>query len=508
MGTRKILSAVSDTASQTLTVTAAAGGIGQRSGYTGPYAVAFTLINLDPDFGVEYKLSGGPWVYLGKKVGTQRLLGSPGSVLLRLVGDGATSVKVDASVEIAPVADDPMPVALTRGSVLGPSGNFTLPPNFKRASAGAARNYAHAFSSWGEFNAVQLVFMNHQTTPVVVDNHVVGASSTAWPSGTYNINLPESGWSAPGGAVNVPASADAASKQPGIALGPKIPIRSIARAAGELDNGRYPLLFARVLSAIGNDNLPLGDLGANFPARYDPINEGFSLLTAPRNDGGDFTSTNTAGWVTSGARETTPAITVFGAVFTYDQAFTTVMWHGDSIMAGGADGATGRTPFGFKATARIRASGKRAAYFNSAISGSPMDRINGRGKDFLALVKPDIVVLAPYTTNSPMGSQAQWDDQWYQVMDLVQTIHAAGKRVVLTTPLPFDSFTPTQNGYRLNQLRRVVESGLPYIDFESFANSVGRFAIAADTFDGTHLSQSGHEKAAALAQPVIDSMIA
>lgn len=399
------------------------------------------------------------------------------------------------------------------GSVNGWCGNFTLPSNFQRASP-SGLNYACAFSAWDEFNSVQLLFMNHQAAAATVSSHIVSSSSTAWPGGVFNINAPEQPWSAPAGAVTIPGLTDNGGYLPGISLGPRIPVRSVPRAPNEPDGGKYPLLFTRVFAAIGNDTMPIGDLGANFPARYDPVNEGYSILTAPRTTG-DFTTTNPGGWNTSGARETTPGLAVFGAVFNYDRAVTTIMALGDSIMAGGADGATGRTPFMFKTVARLRNNGKRAAYFNASISSRAVDSITLRGKTLFDLAKADIVVMAPYSTNNnaalsfSLGTQAGWDAQWYQVMEMVRVVQAAGKRVVLTTPLPFSAFSPAQNAFRLKQLQRVVDSGLPFINFESFANSVGTWANqAVDAPDGTHFSQIGHEKAAALAYPVFDALIA
>lgn len=515
MGIRKNLSAVSDTAAQTLTVTAAAGGLGQLSGYTGAYAVAFTLVNLDSDYGVEYKAGGGPWTYLGKKVGTSRLIGSPAGVMLRLVGDGATSVKVEASVELAPVQDDPLPFDPARGAISGPASNLTTVSNFQ-TNGSTVRNYAMAISMPDEFSAVRLVFLNHQSVAATVDDHAVAASSTAYPGGVFNINAPESAWVAAGTAVVIPAAKGTTQgerdKRPGIALGPVLQIRSIPRAAGELDGGRYPLLFIRTLALAGNANMPVGNEVANFPTLYDPVNAGMSILSTAFNSSGNFTTSNQAGWVTASARETTPILACFGAVATYDKSYTTVMGLGDSIMAGGADGASGRAPFTFKAVNQLRNKGKRAGFYNGSISGSAMDSITIRGKDLFDLFQPSITVMAPYSTNGTgnlaLSTQAGWDNNWYQLMEMVRTIHAAGKIAVLTTPLPFATFTPTQNVFRLKQRQRVMESGLPFVDFESFANSVGRWANAEDTQDGTHLTQLGHEKAAALLMPVLDAMIA
>lgn len=397
------------------------------------------------------------------------------------------------------------------GSIAGPFSNFTIPPNWQ-TNGSSVRNYAMAFSLPDDFSGVQLLFMNHQATEATVDNHVVGAGATAWPGGVFNINAPTSGWSAPAGPVVIPAAtgANAADrgKRPGMALGPRLAVRSIPRAAGEPDGGKYPLLFARILAANGNAAMPIGSEVANFPTLYDPVNDGMSILTTAANASGDFTTSNQAGWSAPSAREPQPITACFGAVITYDESYTTVMGLGDSIMAGGADGGSGRSTFVFKALNRIRLRGKRAAYYNGAISTSRIEQINGRGKDMFKLFQPDIVVIAPYTTNSPMGTQAHWDAQWSETMDMVKTVQAAGKIPVLTTPLPFGSFTPAQNGLRVNQLKRVIGTGLPYVNLESLCTSVGTWADISDTSDGTHLSVSGHDKVSRLIEPVLDALIA
>lgn len=396
-------------------------------------------------------------------------------------------------------------------TIEGLAGNIKLPPAYP-VSGTDIRNFAHAFSAWDEFTAVRCVFANHQATDAVVDGHRVATTSTAWPGGTFNINAPESGWSTLAPALTIPGGTG---KKPGLALGPEFPTTPIARALGELDGGKYPLLLVRTLRAAGNATMPMVDLGTGFPDKYDPVNFGFSMLTAPRSNGVDYVTSNPEGWNTSGARETLPSWTVFGAIFTYTKQTTNFMFVGDSIMGGFADAASERAPWGFRAMARIRET-KRVAYFNGGISGSKMSEITARAKEQLLLVNPAVVVMSPYSTNAetsdPLSAQGAWDRQWYQVMDLVQAVQAAGKIAVLTTPLPFTGISAAQNAMRLKQLRRVVESGLPYINFESLADATGNWAnpvgsTVPDTTDGTHMSQAGHHKASLLAEPVLHALV-
>lgn len=367
--------------------------------------------------------------------------------------------------------------------------------------AGANLTRAVAINAWGDYNAVQLVFLNKSASACTVDNFSVAAGSTIYPSGTNNLALPSGGWGAAQGSVTVPAGS---TYKPGMFITPKIPLRSISRAAGELDNGKYPLLFYRGFIATGNTTESYVQLVSGFPTKWAAVNEGFSLQTAVAY-GGDYVASPN-GW-NNAPNLDLPALGLFGAIFTYDRKYTTVCSVGDSIWAGNNDGVTNICPFGFKATARIRAKGKYCSWQAGGISGSPMTQINLHGKDIISSIAPDILILPSYTINSPAGTQTDWDNQWYYVMDLVQTQLSLKKQVLLLTPLPNSSFNATQNGYRLKQRQRVIDSQLPYVDVESMCTSIGGWADATLTADGTHPLAAGHEVLAALVQPVLDTMI-
>lgn len=385
----------------------------------------------------------------------------------------------------------------TQGAFKNSGSNLPCAPA-SVTSGSAKKTWGGAFSSWGDFNAVQLVFANHTATPSLIDNHSVAVGTTAYPGGVFNIAAPSGGWGAAQGPITAPAGT---SKQPGLVLGPKINIHSLDRAAGELDGGKYPLLFFRNFTDIGNTTAAYGDLGANFPTTYDPENEGFSLLVAAPIFGSDNVTTP-AGWSTS-TRETTPGIVTFGVVFHYDQKFTSVIGIGDSVM----DGSPNRSPFMFKATARVRASGKKVSYTNGGISGSTMVQINAHGKDMINIFAPDIIFLASYTINSPVATQADWDAQWALTIDLAQTQLGLGRKVVLLTPIPNNSITTGQNVFRNKQRNRVINSGLPFVDVESLSDLNGKWLNPLHTVEGTHPTPAGNNAIANLVQPVLDSLV-
>ena len=378
---------------------------------------------------------------------------------------------------------------------------------------GSIKCWGGAISAWDDFHAVQLMYFNHTTVPATVDNTIVGSIASAWPGGTFNIAaVPPGGWSAQSGAVVVPAATGgdptARGHMPGFALGPKLAVRSVARAAGEADGGKYPLLVFRNVTLAGNATPCYFAHAAGFPAAYDPVNEGFSILTAAPVFGADCVATP-GNWVAS-TREDAPAMLTFGAVFYYDKKVKSICGLGDSTMGGLGDGSSQRSPYLFKAAARIKASGKRVSYANQGINGSKMAETNTRGKALISAVGCDILVLHTYTVNdlASLSLASTWDAQWYNVMDLAQAQLAAGKQVLLITPLPLDSLNSTQNALRLIQLRRTLDAGLPCANMESLADPVtGHWADSGSTADGTHPLAATHERMAAIVQPILDSMI-
>lgn len=393
-----------------------------------------------------------------------------------------------------------IPLSAVKGNISAGGGYLPSGPD-GNGSGSANKTWGAVISGWGAFNAVQLIFANISATASVVNNTVVGVGTSIYPGGVNNIAAPSSGWRAPIGSVTVPAGS---AKRPGMFITPKIQVRSVPRAAGELDGGLYPLLYVRNYTATGNTTDSYGSLPAGWAAKWRAANEGFTLQTA-QSYGIDNVS-DTSGW-TSAAGEDAPAFCFFGAIFHYDQKFTTVCSVGDSIWAGNGDGATGISPFGFRATSHIRRSGKLVSWQAGGIGGSTMPDIAAHGKAIISQIAPDILILASYTINSAVSTQADWDDQWYNALDLAQAQMAAGRQVLMLTPLPNDSFSAAQNGYRINQRQRVISSGLPFVDVESLCGLNGRFLNPAHVTDGTHPTQAGHAAIGMLVRPVLNSLI-
>lgn len=366
--------------------------------------------------------------------------------------------------------------------------------------ANSTRN--HVVSAWGEYNAVQLVFLNRSGSASTVENYTVAVGSTIYPSGVNNIAAPSGSWASPKGAVTIPAGTQ---YKPGMFVTPKIPLKSVARAVGELDGGKYPLLYVRCYIGSANSTASYAGLPAAWASKWNPVNEGFTLQTAIAY-GADYVTT--PGPWNAATGEDSPAVTFFGVIYTYDRKHTTVCSIGDSIWAGNGDGVTGICPFGFKATARIRASGKYCAWQSGGIGGSQITQINLHGKDIIANLSPDIIIIPSYTINSAMSTQDDWDSQWFSVMDLAQAQLALGRQVLLVTPLPNNFLSQAQNVFRIKQRSRVINSRIPFVDVESLVGASGSWVSASLTADGTHPTPLGHEALASLVQPVLDKLIA
>lgn len=400
----------------------------------------------------------------------------------------------------------------TADAVLGairanmPVGNISAGSSFLPAypdgnGAGSEnRTFSAVISAWGEFNGYQLIYANLSPVACRVNNVRVGVGATIYPNGVNNIAAPST-WYPPTGEEIIPAGAD---HRPCFYVAPRRQARAVLRAAGEIDGGLYPLLFVRHYIAPGNTNESYSVLPAGWAAKWSKSNEGHTLQTASAY-GGDYV-TDASSW-NAAVGEDSPALVFVGAIFHYDRPFTTVCGVGDSVGAGNLDGGTGICPFGFIATARIRRAGKFVSWHSAGVGGASMPDIAANGLEIVRLIAPGILLLASYTINSPVDTQAAWDAQWSYLMELVQAQLAANRQVLLVTPLPNNSLSATQNGYRKQQRQRVLNSDLPFVDAESLSDANGHWLNPGHAVDDTHMSVLGHQAMAALTQPRLDLMI-
>ena len=362
------------------------------------------------------------------------------------------------------------------------------------ASGGGTQNYTwgHVLDAWGDFNAVQVLFSNPTGSSLTIDNCIVAASANATVPAQ-----PTGAWSAATGALTVPAGGGTAAN-PGFLLTPKIPLKSIPRN----DGGRYPLIYARCFFQTGNTTYVYVNGGTYLAAaNWAPYSEGHTILSA--SIAGDQVTTP-GGWV-SGGVNTNPLLTLSGFVFTYDYPMISIAGVGDSIMEGDWSTVVYDAPFGFKAVSRLNAAGKRVSWINAGMSGQLIGPINVRGKALIDAVAPSIIIISSYTINSPVTTQADWDAQWYYVMDLAAYQVSKGGQVLIMTPWVNNGFSAPTDAIRQIQRSRVINSGYPYADVES-ATSNG--AVPAQwksgmNFDNTHPLDIGHEAIQAVVQAAL-----
>lgn len=475
------------------------------------------LVNTSQTAGFEYKINSGSWLFVGRGTGARISINfSSDKLYLRQTSGDLSTTTVEITADSLPnvsAVEGSAAFSLTQaltalpkpGSIECGGGILGGPLN---SGATANSTWCHAISAWGPFSRVKLVFGNASASSETVDLFSVAPSSSIYPSGINNIAQPQGGgvFGAVQSAFAVAAGTSA--RVPSYIPSAWLDCRSVARAAGELDNGIYELLLARVYFQTGNTNSQYMSLNAAMGGSgWDSVNEGFTLQfgRAPTGD-----KVTTPGSLTSLTREATnPIVMVHGAIFDYDQKMYSILTPGDSIWDGALDGVTNRCPFTFKAIARVRRTGKMVSYINGGIASSTAAEINTRGKALIDVYAPDLIIIASYTINSATATQADWDAQWLLFKDLAKYQLSKGKQVLFVTPLPNNSFTSTINGYRLIQRQRVISSGFPYVDIEAatvdIADGRGRW-LAGLTFDGTHPNPAGHEAIASPTQVSVNAL--
>jgi lysophospholipase L1-like esterase len=352
---------------------------------------------------------------------------------------------------------------------------------------------SHAVSSAFPYNSVQLVFNNPSTSAVTVDKFIVSAGSTIYPGGVNNLANAGGAWSAVQGPITVPAGnsngAQGAQTSPGVAVSAVIPLRSIARASGEADGGKYPLLFVRSYVASGNATAAYSEaLFTNWTSIYNGANNLGITLQAGTTFSTD--GVGTPGAITSVACSALPFYTFNGVIFGYDAANTTVAGVGDSVMAGSGDQVTGNIPYNQMAVSALQTLGKNVTYYNGSMpSGGILDFINNANY-VITLVKPDILILPSHTVNSNHAVQGDFDIQWNAIMQIASQQIAAGGKVLLQTGFPRNQVLATEWACILNQNTRVRNSGLPYVDFAPFYGVNGAYLNPAWAAAGDNIHSS------------------
>ncbi|WUR15698.1 SGNH/GDSL hydrolase family protein [[Empedobacter] haloabium] len=245
-----------------------------------------------------------------------------------------------------------------------------------------------------------------------------------------------------------------------------LPCRSVKRI-----DGRYPLAMIRT-HAVGKT--PSYASIPNFSTAYDAANPDWPMQVY-QTGGGDYCSVNQNLFNVNAPRLNflIPAM----VKFVYDQSGITVLAMGDSLMGGDSviDGSSGRLSYAFKAIRQLQDEGMAIDLVNCAISGNTFARFGPRGKAFIDMVKPDVVLIPAFTPNVAGGgsydNQAEIDAQWAACMDLVAYAQAAGCLVILVTPMPDNSTNVAKDNFRLQNRDRAFASGLWVFDVEPLVSN-------------------------------------
>jgi len=189
-------------------------------------------------------------------------------------------------------------------------------------------------------------------------------------------------------------------------------------------------------------------------------------------------------------------------------AGATVLCVGDSLTRG--QGSTSQhSSWGMRAAARLSQVDRPVSFVNAGWSGQSSDDYLSNGATQLAAIAPEITCIAPYTPNNVFQldeSARTADVAYYAALRLAQTARRAGGVVVLSTPLPWVSASPTHHAVRLgivDRVRVLGSAGVPILDFDRVLSTGGDrpgLRPEFDSGDGLHVNDAGY---AAMAEEAI-----
>lgn len=385
---------------------------------------------------------------------------------------------------------------------------------FAKSSFSAVSAVQRTFSTvWpvpGGFDLVRLAYVNDATGSTwALDKAAVapsaqltngytpldsGGSSVSFTAVTFN-NAGADGLSpSPSGStatVTVPVAPSV--EQYGWAYSDWMRVASLDRS----DGGTHPLLMARtVISTASRIGQNISDLagwateGLSFN-EFQCYYKSGDFVTTPSG----FTSPTTGG-----------GFMVPHALQWYSRALGgTVMAIGDSITEGSAT-ASLNAGFGFIACEALSTAAKPVVFWNGGFRSQTSAGWYERGKAQIDVVRPEVVIIAPWTPNDP-STQADGNLAFSRAMDLAYYSMTKGAVPILWTPIPAN-LAATPDGYRANIASRVraLSGAWLVADFET-AISTGatpnRIQAQYDSGDGVHPNNAGHAAMAAVLEPLL-----
>jgi hypothetical protein len=322
---------------------------------------------------------------------------------------------------------------------------------------------------------VELGFSNPTGSSITFDQIAVAA--TADPTSSFITPNGGGAWTVKG-ALTVTATGSASA--PGFGTTGFIPLQSIDRT----DGGKYPAWMWRVYTSGGIPSY--SNYGSDFAAHWDDENSTWPLKCA-NNFGGDYTSTNQSTF-TSTTRIGIIVPTMWRPY--YDTPGIMVLGIGDSIAGGdyAESGVPLRQSYLYRAVRLLQDRGLNITHVNCGQSGNTTTQFAARALLAIDFYRPDIVVLPVWTPNdSPLAVQADFDAEWYRIMQIADYALASGAQVMLVTPTPY-TYNTTLDALRLRQRDRALASGFTCLDLEPITSDRATPArwLTGYSADGTH----------------------
>lgn len=343
-----------------------------------------------------------------------------------------------------------------------------------------------------EFDAVQLVIQNVESSSYTLGGAVVGVSSNI----TDNVT-PTGGWVAcTWPSLTIPARI--AANRPSITLSDIINLSSLAPT-----DGSYPYLMVRTYCATGGYSVT----GANAAMAQNAQYQG-RYFVSYRDGTGDYATTNQAAF-TKGTAQNLCHVT--GVIFYSRGRVVSVLGVGDSITQG--SGVTGESQNGWgpRACAAVSTAAMPVLWSNFGVASQTTAQYFARLETALSAgIRPQIVVYSPFSPNDGTPSQTTVNAQraylarFYALADEYRFIP------VITTGCPNTAaaWNATADNFRKAfnaELLELRNQGRIVVDFASVLGDGAtpeRF-IPAMTEDGTHPGGAGYAAMATLLEAEI-----
>lgn len=206
--------------------------------------------------------------------------------------------------------------------------------------------------------------------------------------------------------------------------------------------------------------------------------------------------------------------------FFYNAKSVQIACVGDSIMFGAVGGvATGSA---LERACRAKNLAQTSVVYslqNYAASSQGVIASMDIGAAVIANVKPDYLVMSPYSVNGLLGggaqkidTQARLEQVWVKFLNLIETCVTNKIIPVLVTALPHNAATITEDGFRkqINTRINSLSNSYSVLDYSAVLSDGGSPAqyIGGNTYtaDGTHPNSAGIEMLRPVAEAFLSSI--